>query len=148
MRQSWTDDRLDDLSHRMDERFDRTEGEMKAGFSRVDGRIETLRDDTKVGFDRVDDEIKALSAEMKAGNTELRKEMAAATGELRKEMSAATGELRAEIADATRGMRAEIKVGHDELQAFQHTLIQIGGAILAATLGVLATFVALLLTNL
>ncbi len=30
MRQSWTDDRLDDLSHRMDEGFNRIDGDMRA----------------------------------------------------------------------------------------------------------------------
>jgi chromosome segregation ATPase len=39
MRQSWTDDRLDDLSHRMDERFDRVEGEIKAQGKELRGEI-------------------------------------------------------------------------------------------------------------
>jgi hypothetical protein len=30
MRQSWTDNRLDDLSHRMDEGFNRIDGDMQA----------------------------------------------------------------------------------------------------------------------
>ncbi len=71
MRQSWTDDRLHDLSHRMDERFDRVEGEMKSGFARVDREM-------KDGFGRVDGEIKELRLEMKAGQGELRRDGSAA----------------------------------------------------------------------
>jgi hypothetical protein len=50
MRQSWTDDRLDDMSRhidrrceQVDRRFDRLEGEMRAGFDRVDRGLEALR---------------------------------------------------------------------------------------------------------
>jgi hypothetical protein len=45
VRQSWTDDRLDDFSRRMDERFDHFEREMASGFERVDADIRELRGD-------------------------------------------------------------------------------------------------------
>ena len=43
MRVSWTDERLDDLSQRMD-----------AGFERVDRDIRDLRTEMSGGFDRID----------------------------------------------------------------------------------------------
>ena len=42
MRQSWTDDRLDDLSRRMEERFDRVDNdirELRAGFGALQRTI-------------------------------------------------------------------------------------------------------------
>ena len=54
MRESWTDDRLDDLAKRMDAGFDRVDvdlrglrGEMKAGFERVDGKFRALRGEVR-----------------------------------------------------------------------------------------------------
>ncbi len=49
-RTAWTDERLDDLSHRMDTGFDRVDrdirdlrGEMNAGFADMRGEIDALR---------------------------------------------------------------------------------------------------------
>ena len=55
-RESWTDERLDDLKVGVDSRFDR-----------VDADIRELRAETKKGFERVDGEFRAVRAEMKAG---------------------------------------------------------------------------------
>jgi hypothetical protein len=49
MRESWTDERLDDLNHRVDR-----------GFDRVDADIGALRVETKAGFDRVDERFEAM----------------------------------------------------------------------------------------
>jgi len=61
MREAWTDDRLDDLASRMDQGFDRVDGdvrepraEMKAGFERVDREIADVRSELKASFDRVE----------------------------------------------------------------------------------------------
>jgi chromosome segregation ATPase len=51
MRESWTDERLDDLNEKVGE-----------GFARVDGRFEQV--DRR--FERVEDEIKDLRSEMNA----------------------------------------------------------------------------------
>jgi DNA anti-recombination protein RmuC len=50
-RETWTDERLDDLKEGMNGRFDRIEAEMKEGFARVDKEM-------KEGFARVDKEMK------------------------------------------------------------------------------------------
>jgi len=49
MRESWTDERLDDLNHRVDR-----------GFDRVDADIRALRIETKAGFERVDERFESL----------------------------------------------------------------------------------------
>jgi hypothetical protein len=49
MRESWTDERLDDLNHRVDR-----------GFDRVDADIRALRTETKAGFERVEERFEAL----------------------------------------------------------------------------------------
>lgn len=58
MRESWTDDRLDDLAERMDGGFDRVDrdmrdlrAEMNAGFERVDARIDNRFDALNARFD-------------------------------------------------------------------------------------------------
>ena len=49
MRVNWTDERLDDLSHRMDQ-----------GFERVDRDIRDLRAEMSGGFDRLDSRFDAM----------------------------------------------------------------------------------------
>jgi tetrahydromethanopterin S-methyltransferase subunit G len=68
MRQSWSDDRLDDLSNRVE-----------AGFTRVDARIDDLGNRVEAGFARVDARIDDLSnrvdARINDSAAELRQEM-------------------------------------------------------------------------
>lgn len=56
-REKWTDERLDDLSRKVDDGFQDTKdaiadtkAEMRAGFARVDGDIRALRRDMLAGF--------------------------------------------------------------------------------------------------
>ena len=49
MRESWTDERLDDLNSRVDR-----------GFDRVDADIRALRSEMKDGFERVDERFESL----------------------------------------------------------------------------------------
>jgi hypothetical protein len=63
MRESWTDDRLDHLSRKMDERFDRVDERFKQvdeRFRQVDGR-----------FDRVEGEARSMRLEMVEFRTEM-----------------------------------------------------------------------------
>lgn len=57
MRHSWTDDRLDDLSRTMVERFDKVEGEMEERFSKVEAEMDQR-------FDRVESEMDRRSDAM------------------------------------------------------------------------------------
>jgi hypothetical protein len=57
-RESWTDERLDDLKGQMIERFDRVDADMKDGFARVDKEM-------KEGFARVDGDIRELRGDIK-----------------------------------------------------------------------------------
>jgi hypothetical protein len=77
MRQSWTDDRLDDLSQRMDERFDQVEGEMDRRLKHVEGEMDKRfkhvegEMDRRFGemgkrFDRVEGDIRDLRNDMSA----------------------------------------------------------------------------------
>jgi tetrahydromethanopterin S-methyltransferase subunit G len=74
MRESWTDERLDDLNHKVDAGFDRVDadirglrvemrtefgalrGEMKGGFDRLDTRFERIDD----RFDRINERLEAM----------------------------------------------------------------------------------------
>jgi hypothetical protein len=56
-REKWPDERLDDLSKKVDKGFDETKdaiadtkAEMRAGFARIDADIRSLRRDMYAGF--------------------------------------------------------------------------------------------------
>lgn len=72
-RETWTDERLDDLAAQTDKRFDRVDADirelradMNKGFDRVDTDVRELRAEMKKGFTRVDDKFDSLQSEMKA----------------------------------------------------------------------------------
>jgi septation ring formation regulator EzrA len=118
MRQNWTDDRLDDLSRRMDkrfdqvdQRFDRVEGEMKAGFARVDSR-----------FAGIDGKIEACEIQLARINE-------------------GQGRNREAVAE----LHADSRQLHADLHALERTIAQVGFG-LAFTLVV--TVVGLLIGNL
>lgn len=56
-RESWTDERLDDLKGQMNERFDRVDREMNQRFDQVDKQMNER-------FGRVEGDVKALRSEM------------------------------------------------------------------------------------
>lgn len=70
MRQSWTDDRLDDfraeVNHRFDEvyrRFDEVDRrfeDVDRRFERVEGQIHNLRVEMSAGFQRIDERFERL----------------------------------------------------------------------------------------
>jgi chromosome segregation ATPase len=74
MRQSWTDDRLDDLSHRMDERFDQVEGEMNQRLERVEGAMKELRAEVKDQGKELRGEIAGVEARLRTQANEHRAE--------------------------------------------------------------------------
>ena len=66
-RETWTDERLDDLAKRMDKGFDEVKGEIRdlrahtdKGFEAAKGEIRELRHEMNEGFARVDSKFDAL----------------------------------------------------------------------------------------
>jgi hypothetical protein len=57
MRESWTDERLDEFGKRIDERFDRVDER----FAGVDGRVKEVRDEMKHEFAQVDKRLDRLA---------------------------------------------------------------------------------------
>jgi phage-related protein len=51
VRETWTDERLDDLSAKVDQGFADTKAEMRGGFTRVDTLIRELRNEMNARFD-------------------------------------------------------------------------------------------------
>lgn len=51
VRETWTDERLDDLSAKVDQGFADTKAEMRGGFTRVDTEIRELRNEMNARFD-------------------------------------------------------------------------------------------------
>jgi hypothetical protein len=103
MRESWTDERLDD------------------------------------GFDRVRADIAVLRGEVGSLRTELRDEI----GGLRKEVHNEIGGLRQEMHNEIGGLRREMQGEFGSLRAdfgaLQRTLLQVGGGVIVALIGVIVT---------
>jgi DNA anti-recombination protein RmuC len=107
MRNSWTDERLDD------------------GFERVRSEIAVLRG-----------EVGALRKELHEEIGSLRKELHEEVGSLRKEMHEEIGSLRKEMHEELGSLREEM---HREFAALNRTLLQIGGGVIVALIGVIVT---------
>jgi len=104
-RDSWTDERLDDLNDRACTIDDR----VGDGFHRMDEEFTAVRRE-------ISTQGKELREEMAAQTKELREEMAAQTKELRGEMAAQGKELREEMAALTKELRGEIAAQGKELR--------------------------------
>jgi hypothetical protein len=104
VREKWTDERLDDLTHRVDEGFNRTEREFQA--MRVEMRTE---------FGAVRSEMKT---EFGAVRSEMRTEFGAVRSEMKSELGAVRSEMRTEIG----GIRADLG---GQIAALHRTLLQI-----------------------
>jgi hypothetical protein len=66
VREAWTDERIDDLAHRMDVGFDRVDrdlrevrAEMKAGFDAVNARFDSMNDSVNARFDSSNESVNA-----------------------------------------------------------------------------------------
>jgi len=149
MRQSWTDDRLDDLSHRMDERFDHVEGEMDQRFNRVEGemdqRFNRVEGEMKAGFDRVDGEMKAgfdrVDGEIKEQGKELRCEIAGVEARLRTQAS----EHRAESWEQFDRVHNDMRQMSAAILGLHQTMTRIAWS---AAIALLAGVIGVLLANL
>jgi chromosome segregation ATPase len=71
MRQSWSDDRLDDLNKRVDDGFARVDAQfarVDAQFARLDAKIDAtaaeLRQEMKMGFDQINARFDAMQQTM------------------------------------------------------------------------------------
>jgi len=71
MRQSWSDDRLDDLNKRVDDGFARVDGQfarVDAQFARLDSKIDAaaaeLRQEMQMGFHQVNSRFNAMQQTM------------------------------------------------------------------------------------
>jgi len=120
VKEQWTDERLDDLNHRVSD-----------GFNRIDADLRSIRDE--IGSLRAEtrSEIGSLRSEMTAEFGSLRSEMKSEVGSLRSEMTAEVGSLRSEMKSEIGSLRAETNAHFD---ALQRTMLQLGG-------GMIATFV-------
>lgn len=125
-RETWTDERMDDLAKRVDD-----------GFAQVHTDIAELR--AAVERDRLEGR-----AELKETATELRAEIKEAATELRAEIKAATKELRAEIAE----LRGEIRAVGEGIDTLQDRFAGLHNILIACLAGGLFTLFAAVLTAL
>ncbi|HEX5714291.1 MAG TPA: hypothetical protein VFX85_13355 [Solirubrobacterales bacterium] len=75
MRESWTDDRLDDLNRKVDRGFAETKNDVVKFRAETRGEFDKFRAETKGEFDKVRAEIASLRSEMHAGFNSLHKTM-------------------------------------------------------------------------
>jgi hypothetical protein len=122
MRQSWSDDRLDDLNKRVDE-----------GFTRVDARFAHLEKRVDAGFNRLDAKIDDAVGRL---DSKLDRKLDSSTAKLDRKLDGSAAEL-----------RREMKMGFDQINArfdtMQQTMIRVGGGLIgvlvASSAGLIAT---------
>jgi hypothetical protein len=134
MRQSWTDDRLDDLSRNMGQRFDRVEAAMDQGFGKVEREMDQR-------FAKVQ-----LEMEQRFGKVE--REMDQRFGKVDREMDRRFGKVEGEIRDLRAEAIERDRHREAEFSALQRTMIQVGGGLIAANLGFMAAMLGLIVTQL
>lgn len=66
-RESWTDERLDDLNKKVEGGFAETKAEMRQGFARVDAQISELGRETNECLNSIDARFDAVNRNMIAG---------------------------------------------------------------------------------
>lgn len=152
MRQSWTDDRLDDLSHRMDERFDQVEGqiadtrmEMRTTANSLQSEVKELRGEIKTSADELGGEIKArtdeLRGEIKEQGRELRGEIAGVEARLRTQ----SNEHRAESWEQFDRVHGDMRQMNAAILGLHQTITRIGWS---ATITLIAAIASVLITRL
>jgi hypothetical protein len=60
MRQSWSDDRLDDLNKRVDDGFARVDAQFARLDAKIDATAAELRQEMKMGFDQINARFDAM----------------------------------------------------------------------------------------
>lgn len=136
---AWTDERLDDLSQRMD-----------AGFARVDGEIRELRTEMRSGFHEVNRRIDAQGVELRSAiesqgadfcvgldqqGSELRSAIESQGTDFRTALDRQGAELRGEI----QGQGGELR---GEIDALRQTILRVGGGMMVGLVGVIAAVLA------
>lgn len=129
--EAWTNERLDDLNHRVDLGFRETREEIRGLRAEVGG----LRSEMGGLRSEMYGESKALRAEMG-------KEFAAVRSEMREEFTA----LRAEMRDGLEGLRGELQTLNGNFAAQQRTMVQFAGVVVAANIGGFLGVIAAILT--
>jgi hypothetical protein len=64
MRQSWSDDRLDDLNKRVDDGFARVDAQFARLDAKIDATAAELRQEMKLGFDQINARFDAMQQTM------------------------------------------------------------------------------------
>ena len=105
-RETWTDERMDDLTKRIDKGFDETKleirdqrGDMNKGFEAAKQEVRDLRVDMDGGFDEVKGEIREVKGEV----AELRQEMNARFDSMQRTLIACFAGLSGSIAASAIG---------------------------------------------
>ena len=133
MRQSWSDDRLDDLNKRVDEGFTRVDARFVHLEKRMDDRFDRL--DAKLGesYGRLDAKLNESYGRLDA---KLEESLGRFDAKLDRKLDASAAEL-----------RQEMKLGFDQINArfdaMQQTMIRVGagliGVLIASAAGLIAT---------
>jgi len=111
--------------------------------SSTDKRLDDLNDKVDRGFDRIDAEARALRVEMRTEFTAVREEMRTEFASVREEMRAEFAAVRGEMSAEFTALRGEMKAGFERVderfESLHRLMIQLGGLMLAALIGLIAT---------
>jgi hypothetical protein len=66
MRETWTDERLDDLNAKVDRGFERVDGDLRSLRAETSAGFTAMRSEMKAGFDKMDARFEAVDARFEA----------------------------------------------------------------------------------
>ena len=142
MRQTWTDDRMDDLVHRMETGFSQARVELEATGEELRRELAGLRKEHKADSRQAEAvlraELKTLRAGMHAGDEGLRSEIASGQAELREKIHQVDEGLRTDM----RALVTRMDDLNGIVAASQRTLALICGGLSAALIAAIATLIA------
>jgi ribosomal protein L29 len=136
MREAWTDDRLDDLNHKVGEGFARVDAGLRTQGTETKSEFDSLRTETKSEFDSLRSETKSEFASLRK---ETKSEFASIRRETKSEFASLRGETKSEFASLRGELNERFKGLDDRFDSLQRTLILAQATIVAALIGLLAT---------
>lgn len=125
MRNSWTDERLDDLNTRIDQ-----------GFNRVEAEIRGVRMEMRTEFAAIRGETEEESSSIRA---DMKEEFAAVRQEMKDEFASVRAEMKDEFASVRQEMKEGFALMEKRFDGFQQTINRFGAGIIIALIGVLFT---------
>jgi HAMP domain-containing protein len=137
--EKWSDERLDDLNNRVGSGFDRIDADLRGIRSEIGALRSEMRGEIGALESKMKGEIGALRSEMLGEIGDLRGEIGALESKMKGEIGALRSEMRGEIGDLRGEMNFRFEQVDARFDSLQRTMLQLGGGVIVALIGLIAT---------